>query len=302
MFALYLDIQKQKDVEELPEDEIKGRWKSFFGKWYVSPHAHSTLAFLPHGEPCLHSRNRGELAEGWYDPQTLAKSQTAEAKHEAQPKQRPSPVQTTRPTRPQNNPGDDSNDSDDYGPSLPTDLIHNIETSRSRSGPSIPRLDDLQIQCELQDESLSAQRRAELESLRAARKAERQTQSTLLNELVPKAEPGTRERQLEKKRDVAAANKSFAAAKEGGGDVDLPDAEVMGGGDSLEELKRMKQANERKRSEREIRREEVLRAKMAEREERVKGMKEKEAKTMAMLQDIARARFGGGNQQSATLG
>lgn len=33
MFALYLDIQKQKDLEELPEDEVKGRWKSFFGKW-----------------------------------------------------------------------------------------------------------------------------------------------------------------------------------------------------------------------------------------------------------------------------
>ena len=34
MFELYLDIQKQKILEELPEDEVKGRWKSFVGKWY----------------------------------------------------------------------------------------------------------------------------------------------------------------------------------------------------------------------------------------------------------------------------
>ncbi len=33
MFGLYLDIQKQKVLEELPEDEVKGRWKSFVGKW-----------------------------------------------------------------------------------------------------------------------------------------------------------------------------------------------------------------------------------------------------------------------------
>ena len=33
MFALYLDIQKQIDIEELDEREVKGRWKSFVGKW-----------------------------------------------------------------------------------------------------------------------------------------------------------------------------------------------------------------------------------------------------------------------------
>lgn len=33
MFALYLDIQKQIDVDELSEEEVKGRWKSFLGKW-----------------------------------------------------------------------------------------------------------------------------------------------------------------------------------------------------------------------------------------------------------------------------
>jgi len=33
LFALYLDIQKQIDIDELDETEIKGRWKSFLGKW-----------------------------------------------------------------------------------------------------------------------------------------------------------------------------------------------------------------------------------------------------------------------------
>jgi hypothetical protein len=35
MFALYLDIQKQLDIEELEEGEIKGRWKSYVNKWYA---------------------------------------------------------------------------------------------------------------------------------------------------------------------------------------------------------------------------------------------------------------------------
>lgn len=36
MFALYLDIQKQIDIETLETDEVKGRWKSFIKKWYVA--------------------------------------------------------------------------------------------------------------------------------------------------------------------------------------------------------------------------------------------------------------------------
>jgi hypothetical protein len=35
LFALYLDVHKQLDVDELEEREVKGRWKSFVKKWYV---------------------------------------------------------------------------------------------------------------------------------------------------------------------------------------------------------------------------------------------------------------------------
>jgi hypothetical protein len=34
MFAMYLDIQKGHYIEDMKEDEVKGRWKSFIQKWY----------------------------------------------------------------------------------------------------------------------------------------------------------------------------------------------------------------------------------------------------------------------------
>ena len=33
MFAMYLDIQKGIIMEDLSDEEVKGRWKSFIGKW-----------------------------------------------------------------------------------------------------------------------------------------------------------------------------------------------------------------------------------------------------------------------------
>ena len=35
MFAMYLDIQKSLFIEDMEEEEVKGRWKSFVKKWYV---------------------------------------------------------------------------------------------------------------------------------------------------------------------------------------------------------------------------------------------------------------------------
>lgn len=37
LFQSYLDIQKQINIEDLDERELKGRWKSFVGRWYVIP-------------------------------------------------------------------------------------------------------------------------------------------------------------------------------------------------------------------------------------------------------------------------
>jgi hypothetical protein len=33
LFQSYLDIQKGKILDDLDEIEVKGRWKSFIGKW-----------------------------------------------------------------------------------------------------------------------------------------------------------------------------------------------------------------------------------------------------------------------------
>lgn len=33
LFGLYLDVQKNLDIDEISENEIKGRWKSFVKKW-----------------------------------------------------------------------------------------------------------------------------------------------------------------------------------------------------------------------------------------------------------------------------
>ena len=133
-------------------------------------------------------------------------------------------------------------------------------------------------------------RLAQRDDVRYTRKLDRKAQKDALDELVPKAEAGTRERQLEKKREVNEKMKSFREKSPGAADV--PDAELMGGGDGVGEYKKMKQDFERKKNERELRKEEILRARMAEREERLSEYRAKEEGTMAMLKQLAKQRFG----------
>lgn len=102
---------------------------------------------------------------------------------------------------------------------------------------------------------------------------------------------------LEKKREKADSHRAFAAAKtDTGGVEDVPEADLFGGdedgGGGIEGFKRQKRELERKKNEREIRREELLRARQAEREQRVQEYKAKEEKTMSGLVALARARYG----------
>ncbi|KAI1629359.1 hypothetical protein EDD37DRAFT_48553 [Exophiala viscosa] len=255
MFALYLDIQKQMDIDDLTETEVKGRWKSFVGKW-----------------------NRGELAEGWYEPKTLEKSRISAARSDP------------------NDQGPKDEDEDEYGPALPgTGLAEGHEGSRYNQahGASIPSVQDLRARDEQTGEDAASARERYRDDIRHERAIDRKLQKERLEEIAPRAEAGTRERQLEKKREKADSNRSFAASKDAG-DTDLRDADVMGEEDSIRELKRAKKETERKKNEREIRKEEILRARAAERETRLAGLKEKEDRTMAMLKEIAKQRFGGG--------
>ena len=123
---------------------------------------------------------------------------------------------------------------------------------------------------------------------------DREQEKVRLEELVPRAEAGTKERMLEKKREKSEANRAFAAGKFDSGEVaEVPESDLLGDeGGGIEAFKKQKRDMERKKNEREIRREEVMRAREVERVERVKQYQKKEETTMKALVELARARFG----------
>ncbi|KAL8853480.1 MAG: hypothetical protein Q9221_001639 [Calogaya cf. arnoldii] len=259
MFGLYLDIQKQLVLDEIDEKELKGRWKRFIGRW-----------------------NRGELAEGWYDPQTLRKAQSAAD----------GPIAPSRPIIPSKAFQDDVNEDDDdgYGPALPSKSDQRRARARAlkQSGPSIPNIQDLEFKRELDAEQSLHDR----EAVREARKADRNIQKERLEEIAPRAAAGTKDRQLERKADLRLANNAFAASKTDPL-AEVPESDLMGDEEGgLGGYKKRKGEEERKRNEREVRRDEILRARRAEREERVQAYKEKEERTMEGLVALAKARFG----------
>lgn len=129
---------------------------------------------------------------------------------------------------------------------------------------------------------------------RAEQRAHLAKKRDVEDEVAPRAEPGTHERRMEKRRDTAAANKAFAESRRGGSPMDAaPDEELMGSGENdLEALRKAQAQEQRKKNEREIRREEILRARAAEREERVQRYREKEEETIGWLKTLAKQRFG----------
>lgn len=258
VFADYLSLQKQKEIEDMDEREVRGRWKSFVGKW-----------------------NRGELAKGWYDPERFAQLKAdPERSQRTYMKTKDEPKYDKGDDDEEKKDGSDEDEEEDYGPILPT------ADSNRRAGPGIPTLQDLSLRTELNEED----REASIAALRDARKADRVLQKERLDDLVPRAEPGTRERKMEKRQLVNEKMRSFrekSPGMEAGNEQ-----EVMGGGDTLAEFKRAKENEQRRKTEREIRREEVDRAKREEMEERRKAWKEREEGTVGMLRELARQRFG----------
>jgi hypothetical protein len=255
LFAHYLDLQKGLDIAALDDAEAKGRWKSFVGKW-----------------------NRGELAAGWYEPETFerVRGEYVPAPRAAAPAPAPAELE---PAVVEDDGGDEE---DDYGPALPS--------ARGRgSGPGVPTLEDLSLRAE----QAASDRDAGFADLRAARKEDRKQQKERLEELVPRAEAGTRERMLEKRREVGDKMRAFRERSPGGGGDEVADDELVGGADGgVAEYKRMMEREKVKVSERQLRREAVAREIAAEREERVKAYREREEETMGKLRELARRRFG----------
>ncbi|KAK4242758.1 hypothetical protein C8A03DRAFT_28987 [Achaetomium macrosporum] len=299
LFAHYLDLQKNLDINSIDETELRGRWKSFMGKW-----------------------NRGELAEGWYDPEVFQRAARdyQDSSHHTHDRP-PSPSHVSAPRSNSANPAssrfappssktqqdqqdDDDAEDDDYGPLPPprktghppaaVSTFPTLSSSSSASriltpapGPTIPTQADLS----LRDEALAAARESELAALRLARRAHRREQKALLDEaLPPRADAGTRERRLEKRREVNEKMRGFREKSPIG---EVPEGELLGGGGTAEEEYRaMVRAREEKRKERVSRREEAERARRAEREERVRGLREREARVVEGLRELARQRFG----------
>ncbi|KAL7907090.1 hypothetical protein GGI35DRAFT_77840 [Trichoderma velutinum] len=258
LFGEYLSLQKQRDIGDMDDREIRGRWKSFVGKW-----------------------NRGELAEGWYDPDMFQRILERDPLPKRQPEQQYSPQGAPRDREFGHLDSAGSEDEDeDYGPVLP-----GASASSRRAGVGIPTKDDLAER----DELVAEAREADREDLRAARKADRKLQKERLEELVPRAEAGTRERKLEKRQEVNEKMRQFREKSPGG---EVRDTELMGGGDSLEEYKKEKEKEQRRKSEREIRREEMERARREEIAEKRRAWQEREDETVSMLRELARQRFG----------
>jgi hypothetical protein len=111
---------------------------------------------------------------------------------------------------------------DDFGPAPPTQLER-----RRGHGPTVPKMDDLTYRNETRAEDRARNRSDYADDIRYERKTDRKAQKEQLDELVPRADPGSRERQMEKKREVTSTLQSFRDAKESG-DVEVAESDLMG--------------------------------------------------------------------------
>lgn len=257
--------------------------------------------------------NRGELAEGWYDPEVFQRSAEDYADlgggggggqpsfPAGSPDAKSSHSRSPSPSPPNRTGQDQDQDESDYGPLPPPgpgdqprqDHRHHTPSSSTIStarapGPSIPTHADLS----LRDEAATAARESSLTQHRLARRAHRAEEKALLDEALPRADAGTRERRLEKRKELNEKLKGFRERSPGAA-AEVAEGELMGGGDSVAEYKAMVRVREEKKQERVSRREEAERARRAEREERVKEYREREERVVAGLRELARARFGG---------
>ncbi|KAH6860284.1 hypothetical protein B0T12DRAFT_410088, partial [Alternaria alternata] len=130
---------------------------------------------------------------------------------------------------------------DDFGPAPPT----NFQRHQGH-GPTIPKLDDLTYRNELRAEDREKGQMDYVDDIRHARKNDRKSQKEALEDLVPRADPGSRERQLEKKRETTSTLNSFREAKEAG-ELEVPESDLMGD-DGIDMYKKKKKEQERQKN------------------------------------------------------
>ncbi|KAI5780307.1 hypothetical protein DFH27DRAFT_340083 [Peziza echinospora] len=274
LFAEYLDVQKGiEDIKRLREREVLGRFKRFVSHW-----------------------NRGELAKGWYDPSRRVRAIEAAVASKNAPASAPlppneentiQPVEATLKEQVAEHAGtgsesdeseseDEDSDDDIVGPTLP-----GMQSSGRKAGAKFPTVEELEEQKE-RDISASHDSRAQL---RHDRKLDRAMQRAQLDEIAPRAAAGTHERKVEKKKELNDKMRSF---REKSAEAEVDEATLMGGGGGgTDNFKQMKAAKDRKKNERELRKEAMLRSRMEERDMKLRAHKEKEDKTIAMLKALA---------------
>lgn len=253
LFTDYLDIQKRLDISTLDREEVKGRWKAFVKKW-----------------------NNAGLAEGWYDPARQAEAANSAPTRDGQGEhhERSDTALSSYAAGPQS-------DDDEYGPARPA-----TSSASLRQGPAAAKLQDLQYKRELED----GERQMNRELHKHERQHERMVREERLNELAPRADPGTVERRREKRLESSMSNRAYAEAKDAGA-ADVNETDLMGD-EGVEGYKAKLKAIKQHKNERELRKEEVLRARAAEREEKIAEHRAKEEKTMQTLRALAQQRFG----------
>lgn len=82
-------------------------------------------------------RNHGDLAEGWYDPETKTKADSSAP--DSRPPLPPVLAEVNIERTAKGAQGSEDEEDDDYGPALP-----GAQTSSARVGPAVPKLQDLQ--------------------------------------------------------------------------------------------------------------------------------------------------------------
>ncbi|CAK7216479.1 hypothetical protein SBRCBS47491_002841 [Sporothrix bragantina] len=291
LFAHYLDQEKRIVLADLErsarkdgkkdnkyEREIQSRWRRFVEKW-----------------------NGHELHDRWYEPMLFLR--VVRARDNGTTLVEKPAVDERKDKNDEKDDRDDDDDDDDYGPALPPDQASpatSLAVSsafRSRHlgapGPTIPSRADLDERRALDDDARDTERAA----LRLARRADRAEQRERLEELVPRAAAGTRERQLEKKRELNHKMRGFRDRSPGGGGLEMGDDELMGddggsGRKSAKDLQKEAEAAQARRTHWQHRREEEQRARDEELNERRAQYRAREEETMDMLRELARQRFG----------
>ncbi|KAK9241464.1 hypothetical protein V1525DRAFT_393210 [Lipomyces kononenkoae] len=169
--------------------------------------------------------------------------------------------------------------------------------SKPKKGPTLPSAADMQLMnSELQVESLEAMRSARKLSMRQTQAEYTGAAENLLSGGVNDPS-GPRDRRIEKRQLENETRREYARARSPGGVDEVGDDELfdgaVGGGSSgkLSEIAARKAEKERIKKEK---KEAFYRERDAERRKRWEEMQAREKKTIDMLKELARQRFGDG--------